>query len=128
MKQAPSHVLRTGYFSLLFDLSRGKQALLSVSQPVLGAILALGQMPDARIMIIGLVAAVTGYFAVFSLNDVLDYKIDREALKVGKAEVADGDIDGSARSVLDIIISTGLDVTLERRFGFGLVYGVVATV
>jgi len=35
---------------------------------------------------------------------------------------------GSARSVRDIIISTGLAVTLEKRFGFGLVYGVVATV
>jgi len=93
MKQVPSNVLRSGYFSLLFDLSRGKQALLSVSQPVLGAVLALGQMPDARTMTLGLIAAVTGYFAVFSLNDVLDYKVDKKALKVGKAEVADGDID-----------------------------------
>jgi len=124
MKQAPSHVLRNGYFLLLFDLSRGKQALLSVSQPVLGAILALGQVPDARTMVLGLVAAVTGYFAVFSLNDVLDYKIDREALKVGKAEVADGDIDVAflrhplARGALSYPISFTWVLSLALISGF----------
>lgn len=35
---------------------------------------------------------------------------------------------GSARNVRDIITSTGLSVTLEKRFGFGLVYGIVSTV
>lgn len=78
---------------LIFDLSRGKQALLSVSQPALGAILALGALPNPNILLLGIVAAAAGYFSVFSLNDVLDYKIDREALTVGKMNSIGHDID-----------------------------------
>ncbi|MBE0477070.1 MAG: UbiA prenyltransferase family protein [Coriobacteriia bacterium] len=69
----------------LFDLSRGRQALLSVAQPALGAMLAIGGLPDGRTIAIGLAAATAGYLAVFSLNDVLDVKADRGALRVGSA-------------------------------------------
>lgn len=64
----------------VFDLSRGRQALLSVAQPALGALLAIGQLPDLRTTVLGLVAATAGYLAVFSLNDVLDAKVDEAAL------------------------------------------------
>ncbi|MCL4499046.1 MAG: ubiquinone biosynthesis protein UbiA, partial [Chloroflexi bacterium] len=65
-RAARMHVLKA-----IFDLSRGKQALLSVAQPALGAILALGHLPDPRTLIIGATAATAGYLAVFSLNDLL---------------------------------------------------------
>lgn len=77
----------------LFDLSRARQALLSVAQPALGAVLALGALPDARTMLLGLLAAGCGYLAVFSLNDVLDLRSDREALRAGKADVEGFDLD-----------------------------------
>lgn len=77
----------------IFDLSRGRQALLSVAQPALGALLAIGQLPDLRTTMLGLAAATAGYLAVFSLNDVLDIKVDEAALAAGNAETEGYDID-----------------------------------
>ncbi len=44
-----------GVHAALFDLSRGRQALLSVAQPALGALLAAGRLPDALALVPGLV-------------------------------------------------------------------------
>lgn len=75
------------------DLSRARQALLSVAQPALGAILAARGLPPSRTMALGVLAATTGYLAVFSLNDVLDVRADADALRAGKDEGAERDID-----------------------------------
>lgn len=77
----------------LFDLARGRQALLSVAQPGLAALLALGGVPDSRTLLLGLGAATAGFLAVFSLNDVLDRRSDVEALRVGKGEYQGFDLD-----------------------------------
>jgi len=77
----------------LIDLSRARQALLSIAQPGLAALLALGSIPDTRTVILGLVAAANGYLAVFSLNDVLDLRSDIDALRAGKGEYEGFDID-----------------------------------
>ena len=82
-----------GVAAAIFDLSRGRQALLSVAQPALAAIAALGRLPAPHTIVLGLIAASTGYLAVFSLNDVLDRKVDTLALAAGKAEVEGYDID-----------------------------------
>jgi 4-hydroxybenzoate polyprenyltransferase len=79
----------------LFDLSRGRQATLSIAQPGLAALLAAGGMPGARVVAVGLVAAWAGFFAVFSLNDVLDRRVDAAALSAGKAEVDGYDLDAA---------------------------------
>jgi 4-hydroxybenzoate polyprenyltransferase len=79
----------------LFDLSRGRQATLSIAQPGLAAVLAAGGMPGARVVAIGLVASWAGFFAVFSLNDVLDRRVDAAALRAGKAEVDGYDLDAA---------------------------------
>ena len=71
----------------IFDLSRGRQALLSVAQPALGAVLALGALPSARTIVLGLIAATSGFLAVFSLNDVLDRKADEAAARLAHTEV-----------------------------------------
>jgi len=52
-------------------------------------------MPGARVVAIGLVAAWAGFFAVFSLNDVLDRRVDAAALRAGKAEVDGYDLDAA---------------------------------
>jgi 4-hydroxybenzoate polyprenyltransferase len=82
-----------GLRAALVDLSRGRQALLSVAQPALGACLALGRVPDTRVIAVGLVAATAGYLAVFSLNDVLDARVDERALAAGKEAAPEGDVD-----------------------------------
>ena len=79
--------------SALFDLARGRQALLSVAQPALGACIALGRLPDPRVVVVGLVAATAGYLAVFSLNDVLDPRVDELSLAAGKDAAPDDDVD-----------------------------------
>ena len=65
---------------MLFDYARGRQALLSVAQPALGAWLAAGGFPGLRITLLGLLAAISGFLSVFALNDLLDRHADREAL------------------------------------------------
>jgi 4-hydroxybenzoate polyprenyltransferase len=84
---------------LYLDLARGKSALFSVSEPVLGAMLATGTIPSLRVCLLGIVAALAGYFCVYSLNDLLDLKADREEIRVSspaplawKPEVAHMDI------------------------------------
>ncbi len=77
----------------LFDLSRGRQASLSVAGAGLAAMLAARGVPGWRITSVGLVAAWAGYFVAFSLNDVLDYKVDAEALRAGKERTVEFDID-----------------------------------
>jgi 4-hydroxybenzoate polyprenyltransferase len=85
--------VRVGRVAALFDLSRGQQALLSIAQPGLGALLALGAMPSWRVVGLGLLAAVTGFFAVFSLNDVLDRDVDARSLAAGKDHFDGYDVD-----------------------------------
>lgn len=84
---------------LFFDLARGKSALFSVSEPVLGAILATGTIPSLRVCLLGILAALAGYLCVYSLNDLLDLRADREEIRVSspdplawKPEVAHMDI------------------------------------
>ena len=72
----------------LADLTRTRQAFLSVAQPGLGAVLAVGGLPSLRISLVGLIAAAAGFLAVYSLSDVLDRRADAAALRAGKGEVA----------------------------------------
>jgi len=88
-----SREIQAGWLHSVLDLSRTRQALLSVAQPAIAAVLALGALPSGRQMAVGLVAAVTGYLAVFSLNDVLDHHVDARALHAGKAEFSGFDLD-----------------------------------
>lgn len=80
-------------FAALSDLSRIRQALLSVAQPALGAVIALGGLPSFEKSILGLVAAGCGFLAVFSLNDILDSRVDSEALQEGKGTFEGFDLD-----------------------------------
>lgn len=68
---------RPSLFQSLFGFSRGLQATLSISQPALAAIIALQGLPGPREIILGLIAATAGYFAVFAVNDLMDVKVDR---------------------------------------------------
>jgi 4-hydroxybenzoate polyprenyltransferase len=100
-----------GLPALIFDFSRGKQALLTIAQPALGALLALGRLPSWPVIAIGLVAAGAASFALYSLNDLLDRKVDARSLAAGKSTPPEHDVDTTfvrhplARGALSLRIS-----------------------
>src|SRR5271157_1348415 len=63
-----------------FGLSRMTHSVLDIAHPALGAILVFGGAPHPFTIVFGLLAAFSGYTAVFALNDLLDYKVDCEKL------------------------------------------------
>ncbi len=86
----------TGFarLKLFFALSRTPHGLLDMCTPAFGALLWLGQFPPVFTIIIGLFTTFAGYTAVYALNDVVDYKVDKEKAACGGLSCVDGDIDG----------------------------------
>ena len=74
-------------------LSRMTHSVLDIAHPALGAVLVFGGVPRPFTIIVGLLAAFSGYTAVFALNDLLDCKVDCEKLGgyAGKRECFDID-------------------------------------
>jgi 4-hydroxybenzoate polyprenyltransferase len=88
-----SHFSGLARLKLFFALSRTPHGLLDMSTPAFGALLWLGHFPPLPIIVIGIVTTFAGYTAVYALNDVIDYRSDREkAAKVGFSN-AGGDLD-----------------------------------
>ena len=70
---------------LFFALSRTPHGLLDLATPALAALLWLGGFPSLRVTLLGLLTAFAGYTAVYALNDLVDYRVDREKLQgIGK--------------------------------------------
>lgn len=67
---------------LFMALSRTPHGLLDMATPALSALLALGSFPHGQIVFLGLLTAFAGYTAVYALNDLVDFRSDRE--KLGK--------------------------------------------
>ena len=70
---------------LFLALSRTPHGLLDMATPAFAALLGLGAFPPARTVVLGLITVFAGYTAVYALNDLIDYRIDRE-----KAQMAGG--------------------------------------
>jgi 4-hydroxybenzoate polyprenyltransferase len=66
---------------IFLALSRTPHALLDLAAPGLGAILCLGAFPPPAVLALGLITAFSGYTAVYALNDVTDYRVDREKIQ-----------------------------------------------
>jgi 4-hydroxybenzoate polyprenyltransferase len=49
-----------------------------MATPGLAAVLCLGGLPSPAVMALGLITAFAGYTAVYALNDVVDFRSDRE--------------------------------------------------
>lgn len=79
-------------WKLFLALSRTPHGILDLTGPSVAALLALGAMPPARVVALGLLTAFAGYTAVYALNDVIDWKADQEALRNGPL-VHEGDPD-----------------------------------
>jgi 4-hydroxybenzoate polyprenyltransferase len=53
-----------------------------MATPALGALLWLGRFPSFEVIVIGLVTTFAGYTAVYALNDVVDYRVDQEKIRL----------------------------------------------
>jgi 4-hydroxybenzoate polyprenyltransferase len=80
--------------SLFFALSRTPHALLDMATPCLAALIWLGTFPPLRTVLLGLLTVFGGYSAVYALNDVIDYRPDRERIRLGAFPGNDKYLDG----------------------------------
>lgn len=62
-------------------LSRTPHGVLDMTAPALGAMLLLGAVPPLPVVLLGVLTAFSGYTAVYALNDVVDYRADREKIR-----------------------------------------------
>ena len=81
---------------LFLALSRTPHGLLDMTTPVYGALLWLGAFPSFYISALGLITVFAGYTAVYALNDVIDYRVDREKARIaGGLREADSYLDAA---------------------------------
>ncbi len=69
-------------WKLFLGLSRTPHGALDLAAPALGALLWLGRFPDISIIVVGIVTAFAGYTAVYALNDLVDYPVDKKRLSL----------------------------------------------
>jgi 4-hydroxybenzoate polyprenyltransferase len=79
---------------LFFALSRTPHGLLDMCTPAFAALLWLGALPTVPLVLLGLVTTFAGYTAVYALNDLVDYRIDREKAAYGTLASGGSDLDG----------------------------------
>ncbi len=70
---------------LFLALSRTPHGLLDMAMPAFAALLWLGAFPSGKIITLGLITVFAGYTAVYALNDLIDYRVDRQ-----KAQISGG--------------------------------------
>jgi len=80
---------------LFWALSRTPHGTLDMATPALGALLWLGRFPSLEVILIGLITTFAGYTAVYALNDVIDYRVDKEKLKLCGNFDTDCDLDAA---------------------------------
>jgi 4-hydroxybenzoate polyprenyltransferase len=68
---------------LFFALSRTPHGLLDMTTPGLAALLWLGEFPPLKTIVLGVITAFAGYTAVYAVNDLVDYRTDKEKLRLG---------------------------------------------
>lgn len=64
-----------------------------MATPALGALLWLGGFPSLKVIALGMMTAVAGYTAVYALNDVTDFRVDKEKIQRGKLDDSDISLD-----------------------------------
>ena len=84
---------RLSRLKLFIALSRTPHGLLDMTTPALGAVLWLGAIPPLPVILLGCLTAFAGYTAVYALNDVVDYRVDREKLRLCGLPCTSNDLD-----------------------------------
>lgn len=80
---------------LFMALSRTPHGLLDMCTPLLAALLWLGHMPSPQVILMGMLAAFAGYTAVYALNDIVDYRTDKEKIGMSEEEKDAGYLDAA---------------------------------
>ncbi|MEK6953722.1 MAG: UbiA prenyltransferase family protein [Candidatus Micrarchaeota archaeon] len=106
----------------LFASSRPIQSTLSISQPLFGAFLAVGAVPSPELMILLVIGSAAGLYAVFSINDLLDYNLDRQM--VARRKQVGFDLD----SVLARHPLTAGLVTTNEQIAWIIAMGIIAII
>ena len=78
---------------LFWALSRTPHGLLDMATPPLCGLLWLGAFPPLEIIGLGLITVFAGYTAVYALNDVIDYRIDRQEVNLEENELSGNYLD-----------------------------------
>jgi 4-hydroxybenzoate polyprenyltransferase len=89
----PGHFTGLTRLKLFFALSRTPHGLLDMCTPAFGALLWLERFPPVQTIVIGIITTFAGYTAVYALNDVIDYKADREKAAMGGFSNSGNDLD-----------------------------------
>jgi 4-hydroxybenzoate polyprenyltransferase len=79
---------------LLLALSRTPHLIIDLATPAMAALLCLGHFPSPAVVLLGLVTVFAGYTAVYALNDLVDYRTDREKVRVGGYSDGEDFLDG----------------------------------
>jgi len=82
MTQPASSYTGLSRLKLFWALSRTPHGLLDMATPALGALLWLGRFPSFNVIILGFVTTFAGYTAVYALNDIIDYRVDKEKIRL----------------------------------------------
>ncbi len=64
-----------------------------MATPAFAALLWLGTFPSARVVWLGILTAFAGYTAVYALNDLVDYRIDKRRFEKGLVPESPDDLD-----------------------------------
>jgi 4-hydroxybenzoate polyprenyltransferase len=78
---------------LFLALSRTPHGLIDMATPVFAALIWIGHIPSFSVVFLGLLTTFAAYTAVYALNDIVDYRQDRQAVQHGETCPADGDLD-----------------------------------
>lgn len=78
---------------LFLALSRTPHGLVDMATPAMGALLWLGILPPLPVILLGLITTFSGYTAVYALNDVIDYRMDKERVRLGYLRAAENYLD-----------------------------------
>jgi len=79
---------------LFWALSRTPHGLLDMCAPAFGALLWLGGLPPWPVILIGVVTTFAGYTAVYALNDIVDFRTDRQKAAMGGFASGENYLDG----------------------------------
>ncbi|GAB6907440.1 hypothetical protein JCM12296A_32770 [Desulfosarcina cetonica] len=79
---------------LLLALSRTPHGIIDLATPALAALLCLGHFPSLPILLLGLLTVFAGYTAVYALNDLVDYRTDKEKVRHGGYSDGEDFLDG----------------------------------
>lgn len=73
---------------LFLALSRTPHGLLDMTMPVAAALLWLGHFPPLGVSLLGLFTVFAGYTAVYAVNDLADFKVDRDNYQGGRGDTS----------------------------------------